>query len=60
MEFTINLKIAFIGMENTFPIIQKTIIHAIIVNITDMSKFYHHSFIISYYDRIWTNITYPT
>ena len=42
-EFNISFPIAFSGIENTFPIIQKATIHPKIINTLKMSKLYHQS-----------------
>ena len=59
-ELNMNLKIAFTGIENIPPTIHKTTIHPIITKILEKSKLYHHILFCNKYDRIWTNITYPT
>ena len=59
-ELNMNLKIAFTGIENIFPTIHKAIIHPIITKILEKSKLYHRILFSNTYDRIWTNITYPT
>ncbi len=43
-EFTINLKIAFNGIENIFPTIHRAIIQPKIIINVEKSKFYHHTF----------------
>ena len=58
IEFPINLPIAFNGIEKNLPISHKPITQPMIIKILEMSKFYHLPF--HTYDRIWTNITYPT
>ena len=44
MEFVVNFKIAFIGIENTFPIIHKPIMQTKMIIVVEKSKFYHHTF----------------
>lgn len=54
IEFNINFKIAFSGIENTFPITQKIIIHPKIITIFETSKFYHHTsllFLITFLEK---------
>ena len=58
IEFPINFPIAFNGIEKNFPSSHKPITQPIIIKILEMSKFYHLPF--HTYDRIWTNMTYPT
>lgn len=43
-EFTINLKIALRGIENSFPTIHKPMMQPIIIITVEKSKFYHHTF----------------
>lgn len=63
IEFPINLKIAFNGIENIFPITTKQTIHPIITKVFENSKC--HPLLSSFlrsntYDKTWTNMTYPT
>ncbi len=43
IEFAINLKTAFNGIENIFPIIHNPIIQLKIIITVEKSKFYHHT-----------------
>ena len=57
-ELIASFPIAFSGIEKILPMIYSAIMQPMIIKILEMSKFYHLPF--HTYDRIWTNITYPT
>lgn len=44
IEFAINLKIAFNGIENIFPTTHRPTIQPKIIITVEKSKFYHHTF----------------